>query len=341
MRGLLFGLIFVAPPFLKQLLLKWFCAARFGRRAHIGWFSAVVGRRVEMGEYSTIRLFTLINLIGDVKLGHYSEISSFNLIYGSSSLSIGDHSYIGPQSLINVEAEVRLGHGSALGPRSMVFTHGSFLPYTEGYWVKLAGVTIGDKVWCAAGVFIHPGVEIGEDTFVNSRSVVTQSVPPGSVVEGNPAKVIYPMARVKREMSPRHVDLALERLLRDFAEIGLRRELGLASVQAEKHQLRFRWRAQTYQIGLIPSTGDAPQRASLAAAGRQIFIVNRPGWPAPSGATIFDITTMQTQFIADRINTALRLFMLRYYGVKFKDANRKQHGHGASAAVTRLDNRRE
>jgi acetyltransferase-like isoleucine patch superfamily enzyme len=279
----------------------------------------VIGHRIELGTHSIIRPFTLIKLTGEVRLGNYSEISSFTLIYGSSSLIIGDHSYIGPQSLINVDEEVRIGHGSALGPRSMIFTHGSFLPYTEGYWVKLASVTIGDKVWCAAGVFIHPGVEIGDDTFVNSRSVLTQAVPAGSVVEGNPAKVVYPMERLKRRMSPRRVDAALAQLLRDFAEIGLRRELGLEAIEEAKYQLRFRWRGQPYHIALIPSTGDLPNLVEPAAGVRQIFMVNCPGWSPPAGATVCDLATMQTSFTSDRIHTALRLFMQRYYGVIFRE----------------------
>jgi acetyltransferase-like isoleucine patch superfamily enzyme len=278
-----------------------------------------MGRQIELGDHSMIRPFSLISLAGQVKIGAHSEISSFNLIYGSSGLTVGDHSYIGPQSLINADEEVRLGQGSALGPRSMVFTHGSFLPYTEGYWVKLAGVTIGDKVWCAAGVFIHPGVEIGDDTFVNSRSVINQSIPANSVVEGNPARVVYSMEQVKRKMSPRRVDAALDQVLRDFAEVGLRRELGLEAVEESKYRLRFRWRNQAYCIALVPSTGDTSSADDPDADARQILVVNCPGYSAPSKAMVFDLATMRTPFVSDRIHTALRLFMQRYYGIKMKD----------------------
>jgi acyl-[acyl carrier protein]--UDP-N-acetylglucosamine O-acyltransferase len=318
-RALLFGLVFVSPPFLKGLLLRWFCGAKVGYRARIGWFSSVVGRRVELGAHSVIRPFTLIRLAGELTLGSYSEISSFTLIYGSSSLIVGDHSYIGPQSLINAEEEVRLGQGSALGARSMVYTHGSFLPYTEGYWIKLAGVTIGDKVWCAAGGFIHPGVEIGDDTFVNSRSVLTRSVPPGSVVEGNPAQVICRMERMKRRMSPRRLDAALSQLLRSFAEIGLRRELGIEAVEESKYQLRFRWRGEAYRVALIPSMGDLPAAGEPDSGVHQILLVNRPGWSPLPGAAVFDLATMRTPFTSGRIATVLRLFMQRYYGIKFRD----------------------
>ena len=319
MRVLLLGLVFLSPPFVKILLLRWFCGARIGRHAHIGWFSAVVARHVELGEHSAVRPLTLIYLDGQFKLGDYSEISSFTLVYGSSSLVVGGQSYIGPQCLINADEQVHLGRESALGPRSMVFTHGSFLPYTEGYWVKLAGVTIEDRVWCAAGVFIHPGVEIGQNTFVSSRSVLTRSVPAGSVVEGNPAQVRYPMERLKRTMSPRRVDAALAQILHDFAEIGLRRELELQAVQESKHELVFRWRGAPYRITLVSSTGDVPLIGEPDPSVRQILLVNRPDWSSPLGATVFDFVTMETPFASGHIANALRLFMLRYYGIKFRD----------------------
>lgn len=315
MRGLLLGLIFISPPFLKKWLLRWLRRAKIGRHAHIGWFSAVLGSQVEIGDHSQVRPLTLISLAGSVRLGNYSEVSSFTLVYGSASLTVGDHCYIGPQSLINADEEVRLGRGSALGPRSMVFTHGSFLPYTEGYWAKRAGVALGDRVWCAAGVLIHPGVTIGDDTFVNAGSVVTQDVPTGSVVECNPARVIYRMEQVKRKMSPARLDSAVEQILHDFAEVSLRRELGLQDVEEGKGTLRFRWHGKTYCISLVPSVG-ALSVASTRDA-RQIFLVNRAGWTPPAGALVFDLATMQTPFVSDPIHTALRLFMRRYYGVQF------------------------
>jgi acetyltransferase-like isoleucine patch superfamily enzyme len=319
MRVLLLGLIFVSPPRIKLLLLRWFCGARIGRRAHIGWFSAVLARHVELGEYSVVRPLTLIYLDGQVKVGEYSEISSFNLVYGSSSLVVGDQSYVGPQCLINADEEVHLGHESALGPRSMVFTHGSFFPYTEGYWTKLAGVTIGNKVWCAAGVFIHPGVEIGDDTFVNSRSVLTQSIPAGSIVEGNPARVLYPMERVKRKMSPLRIDAAIAQVLHDFAQVGLRRELGIKAVKESKYRLCFHWRGKPYCVVLVPSTADPSFAGELDLAVHHILLLNCADWPLAAKATVFDFTTMQTPFTSDRIHNFLRLFMKRYYGIKFID----------------------
>jgi acetyltransferase-like isoleucine patch superfamily enzyme len=319
MKEIIFGLVFLSPPFLKKVFLKWFCKGEFGNHASIGWFSAIYGKNITMGEYSVVRPFTLINLSGNIQLDAYSEISSFCLIYGSSSLAIGEGSYVGPQSLINVEGDVVIGKQSAIGARGMIFTHGSFLPYTEGYFIKLDGVTLGDKVWCAAGVFIAPGVQIGSNTFVNSGSVVSQSIEENSIAEGNPAKVIYPMERVKRVMTARHVDLALERILKDYSEMCLKREFKVEMKQLKRDEFQFTWKRKDYRIKIIPSSGIIEDH-EIVGNPKEIFLVNRPAWVPARNMIIFDMQTMQTPFGRDPIQESLRIFMLRYFGLRFRDS---------------------
>lgn len=313
------GLVFLAPPFAKIWLMRWLFGARIGRKAHMGWFSAVSGKCVSLGDHCTVRAFTLIHILGDVHLGSYTEISSFNLVYGSGALRIGDWCYIGPQSLLNIDESVEIGDESALGPRSMIFTHASFFPYTEGYWVRRAGVRLGRRVWCAAGAFIHPGVEIGDNSFVNSRSVVTQSIPAGSVAEGNPARVIYAMERTVRKPTPAFVDLAMRKVLSDYAEVVLRREMRLApeSISDQGGLLHFRWQGKAYRVIPIPSTGSLPAEEGWEASERRIYVINRPGWTAPQGSMSLDLNTRRTKYLHDAVHTSLRLFMLRYYGIRF------------------------
>ncbi|WP_417709173.1 Vat family streptogramin A O-acetyltransferase [Pseudoalteromonas umbrosa] len=49
---------------------------------------------------------------------------------------------------------------------------------------------IGNDVWIGYESTIMPGVKIGNGAIIASKSVVTQDVPPYSIVGGNPAKVI-------------------------------------------------------------------------------------------------------------------------------------------------------
>jgi acetyltransferase-like isoleucine patch superfamily enzyme len=59
-------------------------------------------------------------------------------------------------------------------------------------WANVAvkPVRICDKAWLGINVIVLKGVEIGEGAVVAAGSVVTKSVPPWTVVGGNPAKVL-------------------------------------------------------------------------------------------------------------------------------------------------------
>lgn len=51
-------------------------------------------------------------------------------------------------------------------------------------------IVIEDNVWVGANCFILKGVRIGKGSVVGAGSVVSEDVPPNSIVLGNPARVI-------------------------------------------------------------------------------------------------------------------------------------------------------
>jgi acetyltransferase-like isoleucine patch superfamily enzyme len=53
-----------------------------------------------------------------------------------------------------------------------------------------AHTRIGQRCFIGARSMIMPGVTVGDGSIVAAGSVVTKDVPPGSIVAGNPAKVI-------------------------------------------------------------------------------------------------------------------------------------------------------
>lgn len=310
-----FVLLFVSPPFLKPWLLRWIVGAQVGRQVSIGWLAAVRGRRIVLGDRAAIRACTVIQCGGDVQLGRDTEISSFTLVYGAASLVLGDCSYIGPQSLINCEEDVRLGHHTALGARAVVYTHGSWLPYTEGYWVRFAPVVLGDYVWCAAGVFLHPGTEIGDRTFVNSRSVVAGVIPGDTVVEGTPARAVAPLHSARRRMTPARVDAAIREMLAHFVDAELRRSRGLDVVAVEGG-----WLVRTpvaRRMVLLASDGPAAP-GPPSPRERTIYLVNRPDvdWTGVPATATVDFTTSTAATGADEICDAFIVFLRRYYGVR-------------------------
>ena len=51
-------------------------------------------------------------------------------------------------------------------------------------------ITIGDHAWVTAGVFVAPGVTLGEGAVALARAVVVKDVAPWTVVGGAPARAV-------------------------------------------------------------------------------------------------------------------------------------------------------
>jgi acetyltransferase-like isoleucine patch superfamily enzyme len=86
---------------------------------------------------------------------------------------------IGPGCMLGSGAEIRLGDGHVLYD----IDTGKILNQAHH-------VVLGSRVWLAQDVLILKDVEIGHDSVIGARSVVTRDIPPSSVAAGTPAKVI-------------------------------------------------------------------------------------------------------------------------------------------------------
>ena len=88
---------------------------------------------------------------------------------------------------LSAKSNVEIGDRVWIGPGSRVFDadqHDLDADRAE----RIEPVRIGDHCWIASDVTILRGVEIGEQSVVGARSIVTKSMPPHTLATGSPAR---------------------------------------------------------------------------------------------------------------------------------------------------------
>lgn len=110
-------------------------------------------------------------------------------------VQIGTDPHIGMATLIETSFPewVSIGNYVTIGMRTTIIAHVVGLPprpYRKEE--QYTSVRIEDDAFVGPGVIILPNVTIGRGAVVMAGSVVTRSIPPLTMVQGNPAK---PVAR--------------------------------------------------------------------------------------------------------------------------------------------------
>ena len=136
---------------------------------------------------------------GRIEIGDRVSLETMKiLVVGASDrpalLTIGDGTFINEGSELHVGQRVSIGAGCAIAGHVIIRDRDSHRlgsaaddePLIEG----LAPVTIADHVWIGSRAMVLKGVSVGEGAVIAAGSVVTHDVPPGSLVAGNPARVI-------------------------------------------------------------------------------------------------------------------------------------------------------
>jgi len=135
-----------------------------------------------MGDNTTILSYARIQSYHEktslppvIKIGSHCSIGYYFSVVAAADIIIDDWVLIASNVLIT-------SHNHGMDPESEI-------PYMTQD-LTTGPVHIGRGCWIGEKVCILPGVTIGEKCIVGAGAVVSKSVPPYSIVAGNPAKVI-------------------------------------------------------------------------------------------------------------------------------------------------------
>jgi maltose O-acetyltransferase len=108
-----------------------------------------------------------------------------------SGLDIGQRVFIGGGTFLDPDFAflISIGDDTTVSVGVVVLAHDASTRGATGY-SRLAPVRIGRRAFIGARALVLPGVTIGDDAIIGAGSVVTRDVEAGTVVAGNPARVI-------------------------------------------------------------------------------------------------------------------------------------------------------
>lgn len=129
--------------------------------------------------------------------------------FGDGHIVIGEDVYIGDDCILSCCDRLAIGARTLLGHGVQIFDNNShptggdarsadarqiFAAAGERAMIEHAPIGIGAEAWIGFGAIILKGVTIGDRAIVAAGAIVTSSVAAGTVVAGNPARVVKALA---------------------------------------------------------------------------------------------------------------------------------------------------
>lgn len=150
---------------------------------------------VQLGDGASTYLGTMFDVgpHGRVRLG------DFTLVHGAwficdSEIEIGDYTLISWNVVFMDTYRVPLAPAARRRELERVAARD---PRRLAPGSDARPIRVGANVWIGFDCCVLPGVTIGEGSIVGARSVVTDDVPPYTVVAGNPARTIRQLLELK------------------------------------------------------------------------------------------------------------------------------------------------
>jgi acetyltransferase-like isoleucine patch superfamily enzyme len=180
------------PWFLFEVRLHWFYKhlvfnrklKKYGKGSFLSPFSEVINMScISIGERVTILHGAWIIAIEEYAGQKYDP-----------QITIGDSTYIGHNvtlscvNRIDIGRDVTFGDNVYIADNAHSYEDISRNIYTQE--LRPGKIVIGDRAWVGKNAVITNDVEIGEHAIVGANSFVNRSVPPYTIVVGNPARPV-------------------------------------------------------------------------------------------------------------------------------------------------------
>lgn len=181
-------------PKLKNLLL-YLLIHPYTARPRLFTRMFIIPFVIKRGKGSIIRRKARLDIIPSkaFHIGKKAVIEDYTIINnGMGDIIVGDHSMV--TSRVKLVGPVTIGNHVLIGSGAQItgLTHNyeDIHQNIAEQGVTPNKTTIEDDVWIGGNSCINQGITIGRHSIVASGSVVTKSIPPYSVVGGNPARIL-------------------------------------------------------------------------------------------------------------------------------------------------------
>lgn len=152
-------------------------------------------------------------LVRKLKYLYYTRIKKMTeneyniMLMRNSGIKIGERCRIYTFVQSNEPSMITIGNDVTVSSEVAFITHdNSILKVLDPMTDVVGKITIGDKCFVGQKSILMLGVTLGENCIVGAGSVVTRSVPPHTVVAGNPARKIC----TTEELAEKYKDYAID-----------------------------------------------------------------------------------------------------------------------------------